>query len=337
MMEKKSMKQMAVLACSLFLTGAIGFAQAGLGKGRLAGSVRDEAGNPIAAAAVQLEFKDAGRRDETRTDAKGEWVFIGVGTGNARVTVRAEGFQTVVVQIVVSQLQRNKPLLVVLQPVGTRPPVDASPPQVENPGQGEVVTRTYALNYVTPTFVRDSLRIYMINHSYGEGSNLISVALEKKNVVTFEEQLRKLDIERKSIQLRIFSVLASKEGKSDTIENKDLKRVLGEVSNLLNFKSYLLDGASVITVKDGSEFNRLMLSSSMSEKLRFDFKGISVLTGSNGKRSVKFEFWLYQLSNKQELLSSETEIPEDGYLVAGVSRIGDDGKSLVLVINAEIK
>ena len=43
------------------------------------------------------------------------------------------------------------------------------------------------------------------------------------------------------------------------------------------------------------------------------------------------------MSNKQELLSSETEIAENGYLVAGVSRIGNDGKSLVLVINAEIK
>ncbi len=202
----------------------------------------------------------------------------------------------------------------------------------------EVVTRSYTLRYVSPDFIKESLRVYFITCSFGDGSNLISVVLDKKNVATFEEQLRKLDVEKKNIRLRIFTVIAAKEGKSDTIENKDLKRVLAEVSNLLNFKSYVLDGASTIMTKDGTEsFNRVVLSSSLSESMEFDFKNISVLTGNSGKRLVKMEFWLLQLSNKQQLLSSETEIAENGYLVVGVSRIGNDGKSLVLVINAEIK
>jgi hypothetical protein len=210
-------------------------------------------------------------------------------------------------------------------------------PAAEKAGPEEVVTKTYTLHFVSPEFIKDSLRIYIFNCSFGEGSNVISVAMHKKNVAAFEEQLRKLDVEKKNIQLRIFTVIAAKEGKSDTIENKELKRVLVEVSNLLNFKSYVLDGASTITVKDGAEFSRLALSSSMSENLQFDFKGISVSTGSSGKRSVKLDFWLIQTGNKQELLRSQTEIAENGYLVAGVSRIGNDGKSLVLVINAEIK
>ena len=65
--------------------------------------------------------------------------------------------------------------------------------------------------------------MYFFNCSFGEGSNLISVVMYKKNVAAFEEQLRKLDVEKKNIQLRIFTVIAGKEGKSDTIENKDLK------------------------------------------------------------------------------------------------------------------
>jgi hypothetical protein len=201
----------------------------------------------------------------------------------------------------------------------------------------EVVTKTYALRFVTPDFIQDSLRIYMRNCSFAKESSLISVALFKKDVADFEEQLRKLDVPKKSILLRIFSVIAAREGKSEAIENKELKRVLAEVSNLLNFKSYVLDGASAITVRDGAEFGRLALSSSISEGLRFDYKGISVLTGAGGKRSVKLGFNLYQVSSKQELLSSETEIAENGFLVAGVSRLGEDGRSLVLVINAEIK
>ena len=47
-------------------------------------------------------------------------------------------------------------------------------------------------------------------------------------------------------------------------------------------------------IKDGAEYSRLALSSSMSENMRFDFKGISVLTGSNGKRSVKLKFGFRQ-------------------------------------------
>jgi hypothetical protein len=199
----------------------------------------------------------------------------------------------------------------------------------------EVVAKSYMLRYVSPEFIKEALRVYFITCSFDEGSNMISVVLDKKNVVTFEEQLRKLDIEKKSIQLRIFSVIASKEGKSDAIENKDLKRVLTEVSNLLSFKSYILDGASVIMLKDGTRRSYLSLSSAMPEPLQLFINHVTILTGSGGKRSVKLGLELYE--KKEHLLDSETEIAENGYLVAGVSRIGNDGKSLVLVINAEIK
>jgi hypothetical protein len=206
-------------------------------------------------------------------------------------------------------------------------------------GSDEVVTKTYALRYVTPKFINDSLRVYLRNCSYGEGSNLISVIVYKKDIATFEEQLRKLDIEKKIIRLRIFTVIASKEGKSDAIENKDLKRVLAEVSNLLNFKSYVLDGASVITLEDGARFGRLLLSSATIENLGLDFERVSISTGSEGKRSVKLGLELLRREANANiiLLNSETEIAENGYLLAGVSRIGNDGRSLVLVINAEIK
>ncbi|MCX6555647.1 MAG: hypothetical protein NTZ12_11655 [Candidatus Aminicenantes bacterium] len=153
----------------------------------------------------------------------------------------------------------------------------------EKSGSEEVVTKTYTLRYVTPKFINDSLRIYLRNCSYGEGSNLISVILYKKDIATFEEQLRKLDIEKKIIRLRIFTVIASKEGKSDAIENKDLKRVLAEVSYLLNFKSYVLDGASVITLEDGARFGRLLLSSATIENLGLDFERVSISTDSEGK------------------------------------------------------
>jgi hypothetical protein len=210
-------------------------------------------------------------------------------------------------------------------------------PAAETQRETGTVTTTYTLRYVSPGFIRDVLSVYFMNCSYSRESNLISVVLEKSKVAQFEEQLRKLDVEKKIISLRVFTVIANKEGKSDAIENKELKRVLAEVSNLLNFKSYVLDGASAITVRDGADFGRLALSTSLSEGLRFEYKGVTILTANSGKRSVKLTFKLQQQGNNQELLSAETEIAEDGFLVAGVSRIGNEGKSLVLVINAEIK
>ncbi|MCX6557648.1 MAG: carboxypeptidase-like regulatory domain-containing protein [Candidatus Aminicenantes bacterium] len=245
-------------------------AQAGLGRGRLSGSVLDETGKPVANAVVTVEFENSGKKIQTSSGQKGEWALLGLGTGRCKVMVMADGFLPATMQVTVSQLQRNAPVSFVLK----------------------------------------------IDH---------------------DEFVLNSDIEKKTILLRIFTVIAAKEGKTEPIENKDLENVLAEVSNLLSFKSYVLDGASMITVNEGAEFSRLALSSSLSENLRFDFKKISVLTGGNGKRSVKLEFWLNQSSNNQVLLSSETEIAENGYLVAGVSRIGNDGKSLVLVINAEIK
>ena len=208
-------------------------------------------------------------------------------------------------------------------------------PAVKKSGFVPWPVKIYTLHYVSPKFIKESLGIYLYNCSFGEGSNLIFVTLPKENIAAFEEQLRKLDVPKKNIMLRIFTVFASKEGKSDTIENKDLKRVLAEVSNLLNFKSYVLDGASVITLKDGTHRSYLSLSSAMPEPLQLFINHVTILTGSGGKRSVKLGLELYE--KKNHLLDSETEIAENGYLVTGVSRIGNDGKSLVLVINAEIK
>ncbi len=338
-MKNKDMRRMAVVLCLVVLTGAAGLAQTGYGRGRLAGSVRDEAGNPIAGALVALEFEQSGRRAETAANAKGEWAFIGVGTGRAKLTITAAGLQSVIIHVQVSQLQRNNPVPVVLKPGGTKT-VETDPvaaPSTDTGDTDEWVTRTYKLNYVTPRFVRDSLGIYLRRHSYSEGSKLISVILQKKDVAAFEKQLRELDVEKKMISLRIFTVIAAKEGKGGTIENQDLKRVLADVSQLLNFRSYVLDGASAITIRDGAEFGRLALSTSLGDGLQFDYKSVAILTASNGKRSVKLGFSVQQLGSKQEVLSAETEIAEDGYLVAGVSRIGSEGKSLVLVINAEIK
>jgi len=83
------------------------YAQAGQGRGRLNGSVKDPIGNGVANATVTLEFENAGRKFETTTNAKGEWAFIGLGTGRANIIVIADGFLPATQQVTVSQLNRN--------------------------------------------------------------------------------------------------------------------------------------------------------------------------------------------------------------------------------------
>lgn len=209
-------------------------------------------------------------------------------------------------------------------------------------GSQEVVTKTYTLRHIDPLLVKESLSVYFYNISFGRESSLISVNLSKGKLAAFEEELRKLDVPRRNILLRVFTVIASREGKGEAIENRDLKRVLAEVSKLLNFNSYVLDGASVITLKDGTRHGELLLASDSLDPLkdgllRLEFGRVALATNADGKRAVRLGLQLDQKGGLGRLLNTETEVAENGYLVAGVSRIGNGGKSLVLVINAEIK
>ncbi len=97
-----------------FMAGGLS-AQAGQGRGRLTGTVLDETGKPIANVAVSLEFDNQGKKFETTTNAKGEWVFFGLGTGHASLILVVDGFLPVSQQIAVSQLNRNPPVKTVLK------------------------------------------------------------------------------------------------------------------------------------------------------------------------------------------------------------------------------
>jgi Tfp pilus assembly protein PilF len=113
-MNKTNKKIWSVLACVLVVS-TMAFAQAGRGKGRLTGWVLNEKGDPIANATVKLEFEKGGLKDETTTNAKGEWSFISLGTGNVMLTASVEGYIDGVGQAYVQQLEKNPPVKMVLR------------------------------------------------------------------------------------------------------------------------------------------------------------------------------------------------------------------------------
>jgi hypothetical protein len=208
----------------------------------------------------------------------------------------------------------------------------------------DVVIRTYSLNYVSPQMVCDTLRHYLRECSFDRRGNMLTVRIDRKNIPRFEELLKQMDVEKKKILFRIFTVIASQENKSSDIQNKDLQQVLEELKRILSFKSFRLDGVSAITVTDGQRYSQLQLSSH--SPLILELMEISIKGEKPGDNIISFQFELKQKVEPpvlkegkllyQTLIESETSVKENGFLVAGVSKIGN-GDSLVLVINAEIK
>ncbi|MCP5050369.1 MAG: hypothetical protein GY940_24610 [bacterium] len=206
------------------------------------------------------------------------------------------------------------------------------------------ITKTYILQHVSPEKVSRTLRRYYLDASFDRSGNMFTVTIRKKQIADFEKMLKQLDVERRKIMLRIFTVVASSEGKSDPINNRDLDQVLKKLQKVLSFKSFRLDGVSALTVKDGQRESSLLLASKSSLRLRM--RDI-VIRKSGSVNNVEFWFQIDQqpgnARNKDSgriwdrLISSQTSVKENGYLVAGVSKIGKNGDSLVLVINATVE
>ena len=117
------MKEKAILRFFLILIFTLlslhyAAAQAGRGKARIAGTVIDEQGNPIASAKVLLELmgREKAAREAT-TNRKGEWALIGLGSGNWRITISAEGFIPTETTAFVSQIANNPKIVLTLKKI----------------------------------------------------------------------------------------------------------------------------------------------------------------------------------------------------------------------------
>lgn len=103
-MNRTSKKILAMLVCMLVVSVAA-YAQAGRGKARLNGTVTNEKGEPVVTAAIKIEFEKGGLVDNTTVNKKGEFGFMGLGTGQVMVTASADGYLDTTVTIRVEQLR----------------------------------------------------------------------------------------------------------------------------------------------------------------------------------------------------------------------------------------
>jgi len=115
-MKQKAIFRLFFILMLALLTAQYAAAQAGRGRARLTGNVIDEERNPIASAKVMLNL--LGRETtarETTTDKDGEWSFMGLGSGNWRITVTAEGYIETFQDTNVSQISRNPKITITMK------------------------------------------------------------------------------------------------------------------------------------------------------------------------------------------------------------------------------
>jgi tetratricopeptide (TPR) repeat protein len=86
-------------------------AQQGRGKGRIRGTVKDEAGNPIEGAKIVAQHLKYETTFTSESDKKGNWAVAGLGSGYFRITASKEGYGTVYQEMNVSQFSKKNPPL----------------------------------------------------------------------------------------------------------------------------------------------------------------------------------------------------------------------------------
>jgi tetratricopeptide (TPR) repeat protein len=104
------------LAAAVLAAAGLVSAQAGRGIGRLGGICTDLEGNPLENIKVQIVFgQNENLKFDTLSSKKGEWSFLGLGTGNWNLTAFGAGFDPVNQSLYVSQLSVNPKVTIKLK------------------------------------------------------------------------------------------------------------------------------------------------------------------------------------------------------------------------------
>lgn len=108
-MKTKALRAISLGIMAAFLVTGFAFAQAGRGTARLGGVVTGPAGEPVVGAQITLSYAQGkgGAKREAKTNKKGEWSFMGLGTGAWEIAVVAAGYEPFALRVNVSQLENH--------------------------------------------------------------------------------------------------------------------------------------------------------------------------------------------------------------------------------------
>jgi tetratricopeptide (TPR) repeat protein len=105
-------KNIFLITAVCFFILALGLdlsAQEGRGKGRVRGTVTDEAGNPLKDVKITAQHLQYNTMFESKSDKNGNWAVAGLGTGYFRFVASMEGYGETYHEMRVSQFARNNP------------------------------------------------------------------------------------------------------------------------------------------------------------------------------------------------------------------------------------
>ncbi len=115
----RSIYPLIVLVILLSLLPTLLWAQAGRGKGRVRGTVKDEEGNPIVGAKIVADTDRYELKFEAESDQNGRWAIMGMGVAQWRFTASKEGYIPAMLNLNVSTVRSNPPLDFVLKKATT--------------------------------------------------------------------------------------------------------------------------------------------------------------------------------------------------------------------------
>jgi TolA-binding protein len=115
-MMSRTAKIALSIATLVVIAAGPAFSQAGHGKGRLGGTLLDPDNKPVVGIKVTLTFaENKNTKFEDTTGKKGDFSFIGLGTGNWTLSASVPGYKPVEQAVSVSQLAVNPKVQVVLK------------------------------------------------------------------------------------------------------------------------------------------------------------------------------------------------------------------------------
>jgi tetratricopeptide (TPR) repeat protein len=131
-MRLKASLSLFVLTVLLFGPSFSLPAQEGRGKGRIRGTVQDTRGNPLLGVKISAQHLEFNASFEGKSDKKGNWALVGLGTGVFRITASLEGYAPVSHEMRVSQITSNNPPLTITMQSSQASSAEHSVPGLED-------------------------------------------------------------------------------------------------------------------------------------------------------------------------------------------------------------
>ncbi|HKD11934.1 MAG TPA: tetratricopeptide repeat protein [Thermoanaerobaculia bacterium] len=109
-------RQAALAALCLAAVSSIALAQDWRGTGRLDGWVKDDKGQPVEGATVQMTMENRAGGPKAKTNKKGYWAILGIAGGKWNMDISAPGFETKKLSVGVSEAARAPAMEIQIKP-----------------------------------------------------------------------------------------------------------------------------------------------------------------------------------------------------------------------------